>query len=314
MKLLLIKLQTSHEIEDALTYFSQEQVKALGVEARKRSDFEQAGWANDSTVVDFDDIENLPDDMEFIAYFDQERDPQELIEQYKDKLTELESYGLDTGKKEISYDYVQDKDWNKVWQKYYHVLNFSRHLAIVPEWEDYQPEFPDQKVITLDPGLAFGTGGHTTTQLVMMALERSMTKPAKVLDVGTGSGILAIAASKLGAESVLATDISDEAVTAANENIALNKLNNIKVIKANLLKNINGKFDLILANILAEILFDLIPELNDHLAPNGKIIFSGIDYLQAEKVKQSLAENGFSVKTTMQEGRWVCLLIERKPE
>ncbi|APT14660.1 50S ribosomal protein L11 methyltransferase [Lactobacillus jensenii] len=314
MKLLLIKLQTSHEIEDALTYFSQEEVKALGVEARKRSDFEQAGWANDSTVVDFNDIENLPEDMEFIAYFDQERDPDDLIKQYKSKLAELESYGLDTGKKEISYDYVQDEDWNKVWQKYYHVLNFSRHLAIVPEWENYQPEFPDQKVITLDPGLAFGTGGHTTTQLVMMALERSLTKPVKVLDVGTGSGILAIAASKLGAKSVLATDISDEAVTAANENIALNKLNNIEVIKANLLKDVDGKFDLILANILAEILFDLIPDLDKHLAPNGKVIFSGIDYLQAEKVKQRLADNGFSVKTTMQEGRWVCLLIERKPD
>lgn len=127
-------------------------------------------------------------------------------------------------------------------------------------------------------------------------------------------GFLAIAASKLGAKSVLATDISDEAVTAANENIALNKLNNIEVIKANLLKDVDGKFDLILANILAEILFDLIPDLDKHLAPNGKVIFSGIDYLQAEKVKQRLADNGFSVKTTMQEGRWVCLLIERKPD
>ncbi|KRL63671.1 50S ribosomal protein L11 methyltransferase [Lactobacillus psittaci] len=314
MKLLLIKIETSHEVEDALTYFSQEELKCLGVEARKRSDFEQAGWQKDSTVVDFDDIKDLPEDMQFIAYFDQERDSDELKKAFAAKLDELAGYGLQVGEKEISSDYIQDEDWNKVWQKYYHVLNFSRHLAIVPEWEKYTPKFPDQKIITLDPGLAFGTGGHTTTQLVMMAMERAMVSPESVLDVGTGSGILAIAAAKLGAKKVLATDISDESVTAANENIKLNHLDNITVRKANLLKDVDGKFDLIVANILAEILLDLIPDLAAHLAENGQVIFSGIDYLQADKVRESLNQHGFEVKMTMQEGRWVCLLIEPKKD
>ena len=134
-----------------------------------------------------------------------------------------------------------------------------------------------------------------------------------VLDVGTGSGILAIAASKLGASHVLGTDISDEAVTAAKENIALNNIDNIDVRKANLLKDIDEKYDLIVANILADILLELIPDLDNHLNENGKIIFSGIDYLQLPKIERALEENNFVIKMKMQEGRWIGLLIARKP-
>ncbi len=134
-----------------------------------------------------------------------------------------------------------------------------------------------------------------------------------VLDVGTGSGILAIAASKLGASHVLGTDISDEAVTAAKENIALNNIDNIDVRKANLLKDIDEKYDLIVANILADILLELIPDLDNHLNENGKIIFSGIDYLQLPKIEKALEENNFVIKMKMQEGRWIGLLIARKP-
>ena len=169
-------------------------------------------------------------------------------------------------------------------------------------------------MIRLDPGLAFGTGGHTTTQLVLLAMERALVKPMSVLDVGTGSGILAIAASKLGASQVLGTDISDEVVTAAKENIALNDVDNIDVRKANLLKDIDDKYDLIAANILADILLELIPDLDSHLNKEGKVIFSGIDYLQLPKIEKSLAENGFEIKMKMQEGRWIGLLIARKPD
>ena len=144
-------------------------------------------------------------------------------------------------------------------------------------------------------------------------MKRALVKPLSVLDVGTGSGILAIAASKLGASHVLGTDISDEAVTAAKENIALNNIDNIDVRKANLLKDINEKYDLIVANILADILLELIPDLDNHLNENGKIIFSGIDYLQLPKIEKALEENNFVIKMKMQEGRWIGLLIARKP-
>ena len=312
MKLLVIKIETSHEVEDALSIFSQDNLNALGTETRKRSDFEQASWLHDSTVVDMDDIDDLPKDTQFVAYFDEEADKEDLVDKFDKKLQELQSYGLNIGEGKISTYYVADQDWNTAWQKYYHVIDFSRHLAIVPEWEDYQPTFKDQKLIKLDPGLAFGTGNHKTTQLAMMGLERAMLKPVDVVDVGTGSGILAIAASELGAKHVLATDISDESMTAAKENAALNNLTNIELQKTSLLKNVKGKFDIIVANILAEILLDLIPQMDEHLNENGQVIFSGIDYLQLTKVEKSLDENGFKIDLTMRQGRWVGLAITRK--
>lgn len=315
MKLLAVKVECSHELEDGLSFFMQDELDAQGIESRKRSDFIAEGQKHDSSLVELDDIENLPKDLELTAYFDYESaDKKDLIKKTMDKIAEMKSYGLNTGEVSISSKEVADEDWNTAWQKYYHVIDFSRHLAIVPEWEDYHPAFSDQKLIRLDPGLAFGTGGHTTTQLVLLAMERAIVKPMSVLDVGTGSGILAIAASKLGASHVLGTDISDEAVTAAKENIALNDVDNIDVRKANLLKDIDDKYDLIVANILANILLELIPDLDSHLNKEGKVIFSGIDYLQLPKIEKSLAENGFEIKMKMQEGRWIGLLIARKPD
>lgn len=312
MKLLACKIETSHEVEDALTVYLKDDLKALGVEARKRSDFEQAGWRHDSTVVDLSDIKDLPEDLELIAYFDQEKDQADIENQLQDKFKQLAGFGLATAPATVSFNYLENKDWETEWQKYYHTISFSRHLAIVPEWEKFTPAFPDQQALVLDPGLAFGTGGHTTTQLVLMALEHCLTKPVKVADVGTGSGILAIAASKLGATSVLATDISDSSMDACRENLALNGIDNVTVKKASLLSGIDGQFDLILANILAEILLDLIPQLDSHLAPGGQIIFSGIDYLQLPDIKKALADHGFEIKLQMRQKRWVCLIIARK--
>src|SRR5699024_5483814 len=168
--------------------------------SRRRHTRSKRDWSSDVCSSDLDDIENLPEDLELTAYFDYENaDKKKLVQKITDKIAEMKSYGLDAGNVSISTKEVADEDWNTAWQKYYHVIDFSRHLAIVPEWEDYQPAFSDQQLIRLDPGLAFGTGGHTTTQLVLLAMERALVKPMSVLDVGTGSGILAIAASKLGA-------------------------------------------------------------------------------------------------------------------
>ena len=117
---------------------------------------------------------------------------------------------------------------------------------------------------------------------------------------------------KLGAKSVLATDISDESMTAAKENAALNGIHDIALQKTSLLAGVDGKFDLIVANILAEILLDLIPQLDSHLNEDGQVIFSGIDYLQLPKIEQALAENGFQIDLKMRAGRWIGLAISRK--
>ncbi|MCH3904445.1 MAG: 50S ribosomal protein L11 methyltransferase [Lactobacillus sp.] len=311
MKLLVVTIETSHEVEAALTVFLQDQLQALGIEGRKRSDFEEAGWRHDSTVVELADIKNLPKDLELIAYFDQETDPDQIKQALQTKFAELKSYQLATGEEKITTSYIADADWRTEWQKYYHTISFSRHLAIVPKWETFEPALPGQQAIIMDPGLAFGTGGHITTQLVMLAMERCLDRPMKVADVGTGSGILAIAASKLGAESVLATDISEDSMHAARENMDLNGCQNITVKQASLLDGIDGQFDLILANILAEILLELIPQLPSHLAPGGKVIFSGIDYLQTDKIKAALKTAGLQVELIMRQKRWVGMIISR---
>ncbi|WP_297819232.1 50S ribosomal protein L11 methyltransferase [uncultured Lactobacillus sp.] len=314
MKLLAIKINCGHEIEDGLTYFLQDELDAQGIEVRKRSDFILEGQKHDSSLVELDDIENLPEDLELTAYFEADVDKEKLVNQIKDKIKQMAGFGLNIGNVSISTKNVADEDWNTAWQKYYHVIDFSRSLAIVPEWENYQPAFKDQKLIRLDPGLAFGTGGHTTTQLVLLAMQRALIKPMTMMDVGTGSGILAIAGSKLGAKSILATDISDEAVSAAKENIKLNDVENITVKKASLLKDTKKKFDIIVANILADILLELIPDLDSHLNPDGQVIFSGIDYKQLPKIEKALDEHNFEIKMKMQEKRWICLLICRKEQ
>lgn len=314
MKLLAIKIEASHEVEDALTYFAQETLTCLGVEVRKRSDFEQLSQLHDSTVVDFDDISNLPVDMEMTIFFDQEADRDTLVHILRGKLQELEVLGLEVGQVKVTSSYIEDHDWNTAWQKYYHPIDLTRHLAIVPEWEKYQPAFADQQQIILNPGLAFGTGNHTTTQLALIGLEQVMVKPKTVIDVGTGSGILAICAAKLGAKSVYATDISDEAITASQENFALNNLNEIGLQKTSLLTDVKGKFDIIVANILADILLELVDQLDEHLAADGDVIFSGIDYLQSEKVIAKLNSCHFDVISQTRQGRWVSLLIKKHVE
>ncbi|WEV40735.1 50S ribosomal protein L11 methyltransferase [Lactobacillus sp. ESL0681] len=312
MKLLMIKIETSHEVEDALTIYSMDDLHALGTQARKRSDFQDASRRHDSTLVELDEIQDLPKDMQFIAYFDEEADATALTKSYQSKLQELQSYGLAIGQAKLTTSYVVDQDWNTAWQKFYHPIDFSRHLAIVPEWEDYQPAFADQKLIKLDPGLAFGTGNHITTQLVLTGLELVMAKPKSVIDVGTGSGILAIAATLLGAKQVSATDISDEAISATHQNMKLNKLSEINVQKTSLLTGVTGKFDVIVANILADILLELIPQLDEHLNIGGQVIFSGIDYLQLSKVHDALDQAGFKVVLSLKKERWVGLIIERQ--
>lgn len=312
MKLLVFKITTNEEAEDALSIFASDNLNSLGTEARRRSDFERAGRLHDSTVVKLEEISDLPDSLLFYTYFDQEQDPAVLKEKFMEKLRQLQSYGLKTGAGLVEYSYIKNQDWQTAWRKFYHPIAFSRHLAIVPEWENFTPAFADQKALRLDPGLAFGTGNHQTTKLALMGIERVLTQPQSLVDVGTGSGILAIAAKLLGASEVLATDISDESMSAAKQNASLNKIRDISFQRKSLLTGIDQKFDIIVANILAEILLDLIPQLPAHLNANGKVIFSGIDYLQLGKIKRALSKYGFRVELEMREKRWVGLIISRK--
>ncbi len=177
----------------------------------------------------------------------------------------LPSYDIEIGTGNMTVNEVNEEDWATAWKKYYHPVQISDTFTIVPTWEEYTPASPDEKIIELDPGMAFGTGTHPTTTMCIRALEKTVQPGDTVIDVGTGSGVLSIAAAKLGASSVQAYDLDPVAVESAEMNVRLNKTDDIVSVGQNsLLEGIEGPVDLIVANLLAEIIL-LFPEMQREL-------------------------------------------------
>jgi ribosomal protein L11 methyltransferase len=222
---------------------------------------------------------------------------------------------------------LADEDWAEAWKKQYHQLRVGRRIAVVPAWEDYAPA-PDEAVIRLEPGMAFGTGLHPTTRLCLQALEVHLTPGRTVLDVGTGSGVLAIAAAGLGARSVLALDADPGAVTVAEENVALNGVGDKVTVRhgslpggdlvpwhfttdsgLDLLKA--GHFDLILINILAPVIVGMAPALAARCTQGGSLIIAGLIESQEEGVVEALQVQRFQVIERAQEKDWVSLVARR---
>lgn len=205
---------------------------------------------------------------------------------------------------------LKAEDWENGWKKYYSAFNITDDLVIVPAWEDYDKK-GDEKIITLDSGMAFGTGTHETTKMCVSMIKDIVSEDTKkVLDIGCGSGILSIAASRYGAKDILAVDIDELAVKIAKENVFLNDLDdNIKVIEGDLTKNVEGKFDLIIANIVADIIKELIPEIRTYLKDNGKFIISGIIKEREEEVYNFAKEHGFNIEKVSSNSGWSAMLL-----
>lgn len=198
-------------------------------------------------------------------------------------------------------------DWAEAWKSGYQVLKLGKRLRIVPSWIAYAPE-PGEVIITLDPGMAFGTGLHPTTQLCLQALEELLVPGMRVLDVGTGSGILSIAAAKLGAAEVLAVDIEAIAVRTARENVALNGVEaTVRVEQGSVDDAERGTYDLVLANILAEINARLAPHLARHTAPGGWLVASGILDVREPVVERAFGLAGLHIVRRWQQEDWLAL-------
>ncbi|MGB9594364.1 MAG: 50S ribosomal protein L11 methyltransferase [Anaerolineae bacterium] len=209
---------------------------------------------------------------------------------------------------------LEDKDWERAWQEHYHVLRIGRRMVIRPSWRAYEPQ-PDDIVITLDPGMAFGTGLHPSTQLCVQALEDAVRPGMSVLDMGTGSGILAIAAALLGAARVTAIDNDPIAVKAATENVLANGMRNRIDVKLGSVGAVSGEFDLIVVNILAHVIQEMLAQdLARHLRPGGQFIAAGILQTQAEDVLRSFAVHSLRLIEQRQEKDWVLLWAEKVPE
>jgi ribosomal protein L11 methyltransferase len=213
-----------------------------------------------------------------------------------------------------AYSIVKEEDWAEAWKAHYHPIRIGRRLFIRPLWIDVETA-PDDVVISLDPGMAFGTGTHPTTQLCLEALEDAVQPGVQVLDLGTGSGILAIGAAKLGAAHILALDIDPIAVKVTQENIEQNGVADKITAQQGSLENVitsARRFDLVVVNILARIIIMMCDQhLGDTVRPGGKALFSGIILEQADDVETALRKTGLEPTARRQEGDWVLIEATR---
>jgi ribosomal protein L11 methyltransferase len=203
---------------------------------------------------------------------------------------------------------LTEDDWTNAWKKHYHVQRIGQRIVIKPPWQEHPPK-PDEVVIELDPGMAFGTGLHPTTRMCLQVLEEHLEPGAKVLDLGTGSGILAIAAAKLGAGSVLALDNDLLAVKAARANVQSNGVKNLVTVEHGSLGKTTEKFELVLVNILARVIIELAAlGLVDRVRPTGLMIAAGIVVEQEAEVTAALRGHGLEIVERRQEKDWVTLV------
>lgn len=202
---------------------------------------------------------------------------------------------------------VVQEDWETAWKRYYHTLEIGNKLAVVPSWEEYNG---GRAALRLDPGMAFGTGTHETTFLCLELLDELVQGGEQVLDIGTGSGILAIASLLLGAEKALGVDIDPMCVRVAGENAERNGVTEkYSVVAGDLAAKAGGKYDIITANIVADAIIRLAPEAARRLAPNGRFIASGILEERCGEVAEALAENGLKLLETRRANGWAALLL-----
>ncbi|WP_128656814.1 50S ribosomal protein L11 methyltransferase [Paenibacillus sp. 598K] len=272
-------------------------------------------------------LNDIPEGQaEIKGYFLEERELAPIIASLDASIAGLREFGIEPGEYTLKTAVVDEEDWANSWKQYFKPLRVSDRLTIKPTWETYEPS-PEERIIELDPGMAFGTGTHPTTALCLRTLETVIRGDEEVIDVGTGSGILAIGACRLGARGVLALDLDPVAVSSATENTRLNGLEDqIQVKLSDLLGvlqadgtqaggdlNVSVPVDVVVANILAEIIMLFIDDVYAALKPGGAYIASGIYENKEELVEQGLLAAGFEIEGRHREDSWIAF-VARKPQ
>ena len=208
---------------------------------------------------------------------------------------------------------LREEDWAEAWKQYYKPIPLGK-ITVVPAWQEYTPK-EGEKIIRMDPGMAFGTGTHETTRLVMRFMQDTVRGGERVLDLGCGSGILSLCASKLGASHCAAYDIDPVAVRVAEENIRADGADNIVCGVSDLLRSVDlsgGKYDFVVANIVADVIIRLLPDVGAYMTDDAQMIVSGIICPRAEEVRAAIAANGFAVVEERQESDWLAILIKKQ--
>ena len=311
-------LKTRTEAEDLISSMMQD-AGIEGIEIEDKVPLSQ----RDKEQMFVDILPDAPEDdgVAYISfYLEPEDDQEQMLERVREGLDEIRSWGVDVGEGTIAASETEDKDWINNWKEFFHQF-YVDDILIKPSWEEVQPEDWDKLLIQIDPGTAFGTGMHETTQLCIRQLRKYLTPETVLLDVGTGSGILSIISLKLGAKHAVGTDLDPCALEAVKENMEVNGIDpaSFEMLIGNIIseKEVQdqvgyGCYDIVVANILAEVLVPLTPVILSQLKPGGIYITSGIIDDKEDLVVKTVKDCGLTVLEVTHQGEWVSVTARKE--
>lgn len=264
-------------------------------------------------IIDEEIARRIGDDVRVTGYFPVDEVLNDRIAGVQSELRRIRALdlGMDLGKLEAVNRSLADEDWAESWKKAFKPFRLGEHMVIRPGWTEYEAQ-PGDHVIQIDPGMAFGTGTHETTGMCVALIEKYVRPGQRVIDIGTGTGILAIAAAHMGACSVLATDLDPVAVRVAAENVRINGFEGTVTARTgDLLDAVDAVGDVVIANIIADVIIMLAKPVRDHIADGGLFICSGIAIDRGDEVLSALRQADYQVVETLTKGEWMAIAARK---
>lgn len=319
MKWIQLTIETTTEATDMLSYVLGE-YGVEGIEVQDKIPLSE----EDKQLMYIDILPELPPDdgIAYVScYIDENMDIKELCQYIENQLKELSTY-LQVGTGNITIGETEDKDWINNWKEFFHPFRLEENIVIQPTWTEKSDVKKDDIVIHIDPGTAFGTGSHETTKLCIANLKNYIKTDGttEVLDVGCGSGILSIIAMKLGAKRVYGIDIDELAVKASKENLELNGISDscYQIVKGDVIGDAEfaksltkiGKYDIVVANILADVIIPLSAAIRPFMKKDAVFITSGIINTKEQEVREAMSRNGFEIVNVISMGEWVSIVAK----
>jgi len=303
-----VRIKTTEEAYDAVTDMLTN-VGAGGVAIEDPNDIiSELSKPDALDYADDEFLSSLEDAVTIKAYFSEEINISELTALIEEKLKFISRF-LDVGEGFEGVSQVDDEDWSTSWKKYYKPLNLTDKLVIKPSWENYEKK-NDEIIIEMDPGMAFGTGTHETTQMCSILLEKYINVGDTVVDLGCGTGILSIISAKLGAKAVTAVDIDEVAVRVAKENCVINCVDATVTPFRGVIDDLKEeKSDIIVANIIANVIIDMSSKVSSYLKKDGIFITSGIIKERRDEVLEAYKNAGFKCEQIKELGEWVAIVF-----